>query len=67
MNTADKHCKTIRAVPKRALICALHTCLMQLKAAGPRVEVDGKTLDNAPAIACAERCMKLAGHIGFTP
>lgn len=67
MNTADKHCRTIARVPKRTLICALHECLMQLKAAGQRVELDGRTLDNSSAIAYAERCLKLAGHIGFTP
>jgi hypothetical protein len=66
MNTADLHCKTLPRVSKRTLIRAVHQCLMQLQAAGGRVEVDGRTLDNLPAITAARSVLRTAGHIGFT-
>lgn len=65
MNT-EKHCRTIARVSKRDLLRAVHECLLQLKANGLRVEQDGRTLDNAPAIQSATACLKAAGHIGFT-
>lgn len=59
------YCKTLRRVPKRDLVNALHASLMQLRACGSRVERNGRTIDNEPAIARAERMMKAAGHPGY--
>lgn len=60
------YCKTLPRVTKARLINSVHECLLQLKANGERVEKDGLTLDNLPAITRAKRLMKAAGHIGFT-
>lgn len=67
MNHAVLYCKTLDALPREQAINAIHQALMQLRALGPRVERDGTTYDNAPAIAALTACLKTAGHIGFTP
>ncbi len=65
MNHAALYCKTLDALPRDVAINAIHAAYLQLRANGARVEQDGRTLDNAPAIAALGRCLVLAGHIGF--
>jgi hypothetical protein len=64
MNHAYDYCKTPELVTKKQLLNALHECLMQLSAAQSGKQ---ESLDHKPAIGRASECLKLAGHIGFTP
>ncbi len=59
------YCKTLRRVPKRDLINSVHEMLLQLRANGTRAEIEGRTLDNKPAIDRASRLLRQAGHPGF--
>jgi hypothetical protein len=65
-NHTSRYCKTLPRVTKAELIGALHQSLLQLRAIGQRVEIDGATYDNTPAITVNTRLMAKAGHIGFT-
>lgn len=60
-------CRKLDALDHAKAIRAIHQAWLQLSAIGARVEVDGTTYDNNPALASLEACLSDAGHIGFTP
>lgn len=66
MNHTHLYCKTLSRVTKAELINALHQSLLQLSAMGERVEVDGRTFDNNPAITESTRLLKKADYLGYS-
>lgn len=65
MMHTELYCPKLDALDHVKAVRAVHQAWLQLNALGPRVEKDGTTYDNAPALASLAACLGQAGHVGF--